>query len=643
MRFKIAGKALGLLFLVYTFLRFLFLLLNQKSFQKFDFLEIARSFAAGLRFDVSALLILNLPFLFFIFLAPRPLWRTKIFQRSLHGFFVLINFPFIAANLIDAEYFKFTGNRMNIEIFFFRKEAGNQVQQFLVNYWYLGLVGAGLFLVLIRFFPKKPPQFPPIQNIPVYLLKTMALAVVTSIVLLFGIRGGFQPKPIQPIHAHSMGGSSELGILTLNSTFTLLKSKLGTHRLSPVNYFPSAHQVLNELKQGPLSLPPPQAAQNVVIIVLESFATEFWGAANTYKGYTPFLDGLAKEGLFFKNNYANGRRSIDALPAIFFGVPCFMTTPVVKTNYQANQWNGLGHIAKRAGRHVSFFHGAPQGTMYFDAISAMAGFDDYYPFERYPNTTDFDGHWGIFDEPFLQFMVQKLNTHSQPFLSTVFTISTHQPYHVPPQYEGVFPKGTMQIHQSIGYVDHALKRFFEEAAKQPWYKNTLFVITGDHTQMSDSEHYNNEIGRYRVPLLFYHPSQKLTQVDPNRVTQHTDILPSVLDFLGIRSEPYLLFGRSVFDKTQKGESIFSLFGIYWLVRDKYFLRFNENDQTSQLFAIDDPSQSQPLSHHAELKNEMELRVKSYIQYYKNSMIQNNLYAWHPSVTNPPRKPAEHTP
>lgn len=643
MRFKLAGKALGLLFIIYTLLRLVFLFLNLQSYQKFDSLQIAQALVAGWRFDLSAVLILNTPFLFLVFFTPRPLWRRKAVPSFLRGFFVATNFPFILANLVDSEYYKFTGSRINIEIFLFRNEIGNQLTQFLMNYWHLAFLGTLLLFALIRFYPQKSvPPFPPIGNIPLYVVKTLCLTLATATLMLFCIRGGFQRKPIQPMHAFSMGGVAELGVLTLNSTFTLLKSKVGNDRVTPVHYFSSPQQVLKELKQNPLSHKAEVPEQNVVIIVLESFATEFWGAANTYPGYTPFLDSLVKDGLFFKNNYANGRRSIDALPAIFFGMPSFITTPIVKTNYQANQWNGLGHIAKRAGRHVSFFHGTPKGTMYFDAISAMAGFDDYYPFERYPNTEDFDGHWGIYDEPFLQFMIQQLNTHPQPFLSTVFTISTHQPYHVPAQYEGAFPKGTLQIHQSIGYVDQALKKFFSEASKQPWYKNTLFVITGDHTQMSDSEHYNSEIGRYRVPLLFYHPSQKFKQHDPERITQHTDIMPSVLDFLGLNNEPYLLFGRSVFDPTQSGEALFSIHGIYWMVQEMYYLRFDENHQTSSLFSINDPSQTSPVTDKPLIKERMEIRLKSYIQYYKNSLVQNSLYAWYRGPY-PLREPAEQTP
>jgi arylsulfatase A-like enzyme len=185
----------------------------------------------------------------------------------------------------------------------------------------------------------------------------------------------------------------------------------------------------------------------------------------------------------------------------------------------------------------------------------------------------------------------------------------------------------MQIHQSIGYVDYALKRFFEEARKQPWYENTLFIITGDHTQMSESELKETNVGRHQVPLLLFHPAKKLSEVNTQRVTHHSDILPTILDFWGIDNEPYLLFGRSVFDPTQQGEAVFYTFGGYWLVRESYFLHFSDQDHRGTLYASADAQQLHPILNQESLRGSMEGRMKLYIQYYNNSLIQNNLYSW----------------
>ncbi len=630
MRIQFLAKVLLLIMAAYSFVRFVFFCLNFQLFSHHPATLMAASFAHGLRFDLSTILMINGVFILLCLAAPAWLFYKKAFQKLLKFLFIGLNFPCLLASIADAEYYKFTGQRMNLDVLLFRSEATKQMDQFLVNYWYLMVLSLGLLGALFLLYPKVSIRVQ--QVAPVWWKQTLRMgvwALTLVLILLFGIRGGFQPKPLQPVHAYSSGSSPELGVLTLNSAFTIIKTRRGVN-LQPVKFFATNDEVFKLLKPQKNVFersPASSKKQNVVIIILESFGAEFWGAVNLGRGFTPFLDELSKHGALFKNSYANGRRSIDALPAVLFGVPSFVHTPIVKTNYYSNKWNGLGHIAQRAGVYTSFFHGAPKGTMYFDAIAAMAGFENFFPLESYPKGEDFDGHWGVYDEPFLQFMVSKLNTQPQPFLSTAFTISSHQPYHVPEQYQNILPRGRLQIHQSIAYVDYALKRFFQEAQKQPWYKDTLFVITGDHSQMSETELQETTLGRHHVPLLLFHPSQNLSSLNTRRVTHHPDILPTLLDFWGLEREPYLLFGRSVFDSSQEGEAVFYTFGGYWLVRENHFLHLSDKDFRGTLYATNDPQQQHPILDREDLRRSMENRMKSYIQYYNNSLIENSLYSW----------------
>lgn len=619
-RIKTALLRLNLLLAIYTFLRIVFFVLNSHVFNKYSTLQILESFISGLRFDLSAILFLNAGFLILSLIAPNKIYNSKNYQLFLKAVFALTNIPFILANLADSEYYKFTGNRMTKEILFLKSEAAEQIDQFVFNYWHIVMLAVVCTFVPLKFYPKAKNSLS--MNFFKKNIYNVAMVLGILLVIGLGIRGGTQSKPLQPAHAYATG-LPDLGVLTLNSTFTLLKSKKVVE-LKRIDYFSDENQVLEELKQNKLRYDSKLPPQNVVLIILESFATEFWGAANTYPGFTPFLDSLTKKGLFFKNNYASGRRSIEAFPAILFGLPVFMTTPIVKTNFYSNRWDGVAELVKKHNYHASFFHGAHKGTMYFDVISALAGFEDYYPQERYPGD-DSDGNWGVYDEPFMQYMVKEVNKHPQPFLSILFTLSTHQPYHVPEKYKDKFPKGTLKIHESVGYVDDSLRKFFESASKEPWFENTLFVITGDHTQMSESEHYNSTLGEYRVPLLLYHPKKKLETSNPNRVTQHTDIVPTILDFLGIHNESHLLFGRSVFDETQEGEAIFYAKDSYWLVRENHFIRLREVNQKSALYDINDPHQSHPIMDNEELLKKMDTRLRAYIQLYRNGLLENKLY------------------
>jgi phosphoglycerol transferase MdoB-like AlkP superfamily enzyme len=143
-------------------------------------------------------------------------------------------------------------------------------------------------------------------------------------------------------------------------------------------------------------------------------------------------------------------------------------------------------------------------------------------------------------------MAHTLNTKDEPFLSAVFTATSHHPFRVPPAYEGVFPKGTEPIHQCVGYTDWALRRFFETASQMPWFKNTLFVITADHTNQVSYPKSKTSIGPFLIPIIYYDPSGELAaQVAPSRVTQQIDIMPTVLGYLHY-DRPYFAFGFDAF-------------------------------------------------------------------------------------------------
>ncbi len=307
-------------------------------------------------------------------------------------------------------------------------------------------------------------------------------------------------------------------------------------------------------------------------------------------------------------------------------IPSLMSTPLARSGFEGNRWRGLGHLGE-AGYHTSFFHGAPRGTMYFDAIARMAGMRDYYPLERYPQELqerDFDGHWGLYDEPFLRFALERMSTHPEPFLSTIFTISTHQPYRVPPEYREILPEGELEIHQSVRYVDRAVEAFFAEARKQPWYGNTVFVITGDHTQASRSLHYDTLLGRYMVPLLLYHPGGALPEVSGDRITQHADILPTVLDLVGLEPSRLPRFGRSVFSSAL-GEAVLHGNGTYWLVRPEGVVERDPSGEERIFRYEGHTTRAEPVELPTATRETLVRRLRAHIQHHHNGLLTNGFF------------------
>ena len=326
------------------------------------------------------------------------------------------------------------------------------------------------------------------------------------------------------------------------------------------------------------------------ILIVESLSKEYIGSLNkdlddgNYKGYTPFLDSLISHSYTFAHSFSNGLKSIDAMPSVLASVPS-IPNPFVLTIYSNNTIKGLAsHLADK-GYDCSFFHGAPNGSMGFDAIANTTGFQNYYGKKEYNNDADADVNWGIWDEPFLRYMAQTLNTKKEPFFASVFTLTSHHPFVIPKEYEGKFDKGTEQIHQCIGYTDMALRRFFETASKMPWYENTLFVITADHTNYQVAyEKSKTTLGRFAIPVIFYDPSGKLKGFEEQRTAQQIDIMPSVLGFLNY-DKPFFAFGFNALkaDSLNRNFAINYFNGLYQIYQNEYILRMNSDLSPEALF------------------------------------------------------------
>jgi phosphoglycerol transferase MdoB-like AlkP superfamily enzyme len=373
---------------------------------------------------------------------------------------------------------------------------------------------------------------------------------------------------------------------------------------------------------------------NVVVIALESCGKEYSAFFNSktadYQGFTPVLDSIAQQSLYCENTFANGLRSTQGVAAISTGLPSLMEDPFMFSPYQSNQLDGLGAHLQRKGYNTAFFHGAHRGSMDFDKFAPLTGFKDFYAREDFPEKVgDYDGTWGIWDEQMFQFMFNKFNTTPQPFYGMIFTLTSHHPYNVPDWFEKKYPD-IEPIHRATLYTDWTLGQFMASAKKQPWFDNTLFVISADHTGAhSTVEEYQTAVERFKIPILFYKPNEIKPLVLP-RVGQQVDIVPSVLDFLHYDA-PYLSFGRSIFtplSKTGKNDDFYAVNfeeGMYQVHDNRYALLFDGShtqglfDYTTDIFLYNDLSEQLP-----EVKWKLEQALKAIIQQHHKGMLHNGL-------------------
>jgi phosphoglycerol transferase MdoB-like AlkP superfamily enzyme len=366
-----------------------------------------------------------------------------------------------------------------------------------------------------------------------------------------------------------------------------------------------------------------------VLIIMESFSREFSAYLTDSTGYMPFLDSLMQQSLFFPHAFANGKKTIEALPAILASLPTLMETPFVSSPYSANTINSLPGQLRRHGYHSSFFHGGINGTMGFDDFTRLAGIERYYGRNEFGNDKYYDGYWGIFDDRFFQYFAGKLDTFAQPFFSCFFSLSSHHPYTIPEKYIDKFPEGRMPIHRSIAYADYSLMKFFESIREKSWYENTLFVITADHTAQSFHPYFQNRVGDYAVPILYYHPGNPGLKGIDYRLTQHIDIMPSILDYIDSETS-FIAFGSSVFSEQKTAFVVNYLNQLYQFMEDQWIL-FHDGEKGTGLFNFKTDSllQRNLLDYrdiepeHIPLAN-LEKRLKSIIQQYNSRMVNNDL-------------------
>ncbi len=618
--YSVLIKRLWLLMIIYSICRLLFFIFNFNFFSSVHFFEIATSFIYGLRFDFTAIVISNSPIIF-LHLLPEKLFKSKIISYTNKVLFILINSIMIFLNAIDFSLFQFTAKRATADVFkviSFGHDFTNTLPKMIGDFWYVLLILFALWHALHRFYPKtSSPRLDSIFNnkFSHTLLGKFTYLIVFIGLFLVGFRGGVQFKPLTIISA-SQYGNSTFTPLILNTPFTYMKT-FGKTDLEEKNFMSlNAAETISPT----LNLPSDSTFRNlnVVLIILESFGKEYIGHYNNGKGYTPFLDSLIEKSYDCTQAFANAKRSIEGIPAITAGIPSLLSEPFITSAYAANSLTSIASLLDKKNYETIFFHGGTNGTMGFDNFSKAIGYNKYFGRTEYNNDNDFDGSWGIFDEPFLRRTAEELTKVDRPFFATIFTLSSHHPYDIPKQYTGKFTEGTLPIHKSIRYADYSLKKYFEYASTLPWYKNTLFVITADHTATSDSPYYQNRQGMYSIPLLFFMPTDNLIGKN-NKTCQQIDILPSIMGYLNY-DKNYFAFGQNTFDKSKKGYAITYLNETYQFIENN-FTYITDYSGNSEYYRFTDDSIAGPVQPDS---SQMHLKLNAFIQNYNSALINNKM-------------------
>jgi len=319
------------------------------------------------------------------------------------------------------------------------------------------------------------------------------------------------------------------------------------------------------------------------------------------------------------------------MPSALAGLP-MMNESYFLTPAATNDVHGLAAMLDSLGYTTAFFHGANNLSMGFSGFARVIGYQHYYGRDQYCQSNrhggmnDWDGWWAIWDEPFLQYMLDEIEQLPQPFLATAFTASSHHPFHVPEQYaDSLVEEGNHPMHKCVRYTDMALRRFFARASHEPWFGNTVFVLVADHTNHATHQEYMTDLGVYSIPIIFYTPDGSLPPaMRTDVIAQQTDVMPTLLHLVG-NTAPYLAFGCDLLATPAADTWAVSYNnGIYQLVQGDLFIQFDGQRVKAVYRFKEDPLLQHNLVGSLPQEAELANLLKGIIQQYMTRLSENRL-------------------
>lgn len=592
-------------------LRIIFYIFNTDTLGPMTWGELPGLLSGSLLFDTA-----NICYGYCLFvvlsLLPLRLRERQWYRRMLFGIWIVVGSIIVLMNLADTVYFHFAKKRITVDELHFtdNDNTGHILWKAAGENWYLILIAVALVWGMTSLYRRVKTAPIRIKNNWIFVPVNSLLTIGSVVLLVGGMRGGLSHaiRPIAMSNAAQYAASPAKASVVLSNPFCVLRT-ISNKKISYVKYFPDETELA--ARYSPYHYPAAdtlrhsrfgtQKGKNILIFVLESFSYEHSAYLNPelYKGevsYTPFLDSLMRDGYLFRRGYANGRKSIDALPSVLSSIPSFKT-PFVITPQSLGETRGLASLLDDEGYSTWFFNGSENKSMGFVAYAKLSGVENARTRENYEarmGKKDYDNYWGIWDGPFMQYMARELDDAPKPFFATIFTLSSHHPFIVPEGYEKTLPEGRTKAQRPVAYTDRSLRDFFAYSKTQPWYDNTIFVFTADHVS---SEVYGDEskapTGNSHIIFFMYTPDGSLRGDDPH-VAQQIDLMPTLLGLTGY-DKPFFAYGQDIFEVREdsakaadKGFAINYVNESFQWITDSTAMFFDEREVTHLFDLLNDP-------------------------------------------------------
>lgn len=578
-QFTQIGWVLFFAFFIMMIIRLQLLVMYPSDFNDLTLMQTLYSLFMGFRVDTITLFTFS-----FIFIIPLIFIKNITARKVIGILWAVILLAIFTISFSDVLYFNFTHKHISNEVFNLGDDF-NIITNIAFNSYLIYTVLASLFSLFTFYlfytiFSTQPITF-------VGGKKLIIFSLILLLILFLGIRNKTSGKSFGSADAFAVSKISS-GNLALNGCFTLYRAAQGgeRHNLIDLNkaiditknslYTPNATYVDENY---PLfkSYPSKQKEKyNVVIVLLESWGAEHIDGFTKYKelNVTPFFKQLSSESLKFTNFYANGFRSIFGITSLFTGITLPSGFQYLGRGLELSNISYLGRVAKENGYSTMAMQGGNRRSYRVDAVTHIAGFDDYYGAEDIPNIEVIEegreARTGTYDYNLLDFYNKKISELKEPFLSFAFTSTNHPDLYLPRAEFERYPHALNNYYGELNaylYVDNAIEKFMNSAKKEPWFDRTIFIFTADHgngdalnkigKELRDNPERLGSIEHYRIPLVIYAPKIFEPQ-EIKTLGSQNDIFPTIVDMLGFEAN-ITTIGNSLFDNDVKERFVY-LFG-----------------------------------------------------------------------------------
>lgn len=603
---------------------------------------IAKSFFVGLRFDLAVSAYLMIVLLLALTLLPSrgQAWARRLFLAA----FSLI----LLLGVAEAEFYREFSVRFNNLVFEYLKHAGIVSGMIwdgypVVRYLAMWAVLAGLFLASEHWWWRR--CLDTVATAGGHLKRGLAAALLL-VTLVFIARGGVTGEPLRWGDAF-FSENTFANHLALNGIYTLgrsvwdgiyRKQSFWASRQPAAAALDTTRAMLHleddtplatehyPLLRRPAATPPGQwRPKNVVVILMESFAGRYCGALCDQHNLTPEFDRLAADGILFTRAFANGTHTHQGVYATLTSFPNLPGYEFLMKMMEASQeFSGLPTLLHRHGYQSVFLYNGLFSWDNKEGFFRNHGIDRFIGTDDYSNPVFRDPVWGVSDLDVYRRANQEFREmdSQKPFLGVILTLSNHAPFNLPEPLP--FPRIVTGDHlegrfNGMRYADWALGEFFREASKEAYFRDTLFVITGDHGFAVPPNITPMSLSRFNVPLLFYAPGQLVPQ-RRDTVASQVDIGPSIMGLLG-NNDPTQAWGRNLFSPALRdsGFAVIKPSGSEEVVAliegDRILIRDPKNPPQLYRYSLTTPvvDAADEAPGDAEHAKQMEKRLLAYVQ------------------------------